>query len=146
MPSLKVLLNLVTFHGIRFINGPFPIGFCLCVSTSSCEIIDMKMSFPTGLFSCKSNLFSRVFHKDSFRNIGTRELGNGLFATAPRQHQTLLQLSASYRNLLKRKRRNTCLMLRCDTLKCYSTSEMNSEMNCTRLITIFVGIVAVATC
>lgn len=59
--------------------GHFWVAFCLWVKTSlRAKTFIRQRVPPSGWFSCKSNLFSKVFHEDSFWNRDARLLGNGL--------------------------------------------------------------------
>ena len=67
-PSLSISLN----KGVSL--GHFRVSLCICVKTKT---LLWKWVWPTGLFSCKSNIFKReVLHEDSFWNRGTWKLGN----------------------------------------------------------------------
>ena len=65
-------------------NRPFPSSLVpLFQSESKCETILMKMALICMKMELHAELIFiwKVSHLDSFRNRGTRELGNGLFST-----------------------------------------------------------------
>ena len=56
--SWSLLTELVTlWPGVLELIGHFKVAFCLCENKSSRKTIHMKMSCPTGSFSCRSNFY-----------------------------------------------------------------------------------------
>lgn len=112
----------------------------------------MKIVSCISSFSCKSNEWSyeRFCARTRFFNRGTRCLGNALFALRFDSFKATTRFNYSFplRTVLADpKTLKHIFMLGCAVLdNFHSTSELNSEMKCARLITIFVGHRSAAAC